>query len=146
MVTPSEQQLFKRITRLTLILGILIGMYLVFLGVMFYDFFIASRSVDDLLPPLSIFLLGSIWVLRWKVQSLRSHFPALRDNSAVPDSWRYFGLLGLLMMGLPVFALIERVMNLPDVVEYIVSIGGLIALCLILGAELYREVRRVAER
>ena len=63
----AEQRLFKRITRWTLLLGILIGIVLVFYGVMEYDFFLAPKGSFHIATPAvdALLVLFSFIPFQW---------------------------------------------------------------------------------
>ncbi len=68
MAAAAGQRFFKHLNRLTFLLGMLVGLWIVALGVAFHDLAptplravkLASPLVDGLLLPLNIFLGGAI--------------------------------------------------------------------------------------
>lgn len=83
-----EHRLFRRITWLTLLLGIMIGIWLTLLGGLWYistgsipnAFYPTSPIIYRLLGPLSSAAFGFVALLLGGVQRLRSQHPAFRSG------------------------------------------------------------------
>jgi hypothetical protein len=114
---PEQPHLLKRIMRLTLLLGILSGMWLVFLGVMLYDFLLRPTGafslvdprVDEVLLPLLFLLQGSIVALRWHIQRLRTQLFAFwhaNEGVRVPQVGHPL-IIGLFTVGMGGWLLIN---------------------------------------
>jgi hypothetical protein len=148
--TAPEQRLISRITRLTLVQDIVIGICLVLLGVLLYDVFIrrgsgfhiATPGVDELLLPLLFILQGVAYTLWWRGQVLRSRLPGFQRNTKRESSNRQRGLLGPFVTGLGCFMFVSIAADLPSSVVYLILIIGSIGgICLMLGFDWYLSQR-----
>ncbi len=146
MAAIAEQRLLNRVMRLTLVLGIVIGICLILFAVLLYDVFIARRSgfhiaaqgVDELLLPLVMILQGIAFILRWRAYILRSHLPGFQRNTKRELSIRQQALTGLFIIGLSCFFLIAIALDLPFSVFPLVLIAGSVGgICLVLGFDRY---------
>ncbi len=152
-MSPQEQRLIKRITRLTLLLGILIGISLVFLAVELYITFLIPRGglllvsprVDELLLPLALISFGVIFVLQWKLQILRGQYFAFQRITDSTFSLQ-LGILGINFIGMGCLFLLIRWGNLPSNVMFpIIGVWFLSFLAVYLYLP-FRGKRREAQR
>ncbi len=142
---------------LTLFLGILIGMLLVVIVIMIYDFGLtpgakvtfhfATPAIDELLIPLSFILMGAILVLRWRVDSLHKRLAGLRsdlESAKIPQfasMWTQASS-GFFMLFLGCFLLIGKLADfLGDVPFFIIPICFFVWLILTCGVDLYLTIR-----
>ncbi len=141
-MSPEELQRFKRITRFTLLLGILIGIFLVLLAVVLYNTFLTPRGgshlvapvVDELLLPLALISSGAIFILQWRLQTLRGQYLAFRHVIDSTFSLQV-GILGINFIGMGCLFLLIRWGNLPsNIVFPIIGVWFLsfLAICLYL--------------
>lgn len=121
----QEQQLIRRITRLTLLKGILIGISLIFLVARLYNTFLiprggfplVSHEVDELLLPLALISFGTIFALQWRLQILCQQHPAFQRNTDGTFSLM-LGILGINFIGMGCLILLIRWGNLPSNVMF----------------------------
>ncbi|GHO65734.1 hypothetical protein KSC_046260 [Ktedonobacter sp. SOSP1-52] len=142
ITTPSEQQLFRRITWLTLLLGIMFGCWLV-LNVEVLcsnQLHLSVSTIIYLLGPLEWIPLGAACILLRRVQKLRRQYPYFQpgrfdflDSVSGPFTSLSFGLL-LIWMGSS--QLIWEWLNLNPDMEFPVLITGVLMCVIGLFAEL----------
>src|ERR1019366_2348480 len=117
---PEELQIIKHITRLTLLLGIMIGITLVFLAMVLYNTFFAPRGGPSLFAPIALELLlplilissGAAFVTQWRLQILRCQSTVFRNNIDTTFSWQ-LGILGISFIGAGCLILLIRRTSLP---------------------------------
>lgn len=121
----EEQRLIKRITRLTLLLGILVGIFLVFLVLVLYNTFLIPRGgphlvapvIDELLLPLALISFGTVFVIQWKLQILRGQYIAFRGNIDNTFSLQ-LGILGINFIGMGCLILLIRWGNVSSTIVF----------------------------
>src|SRR5690348_16143667 len=90
MASAAEQRLFKRLNWLMLLLGILVGIFIVVIGVALHDFDptfrraarLASPMTDERLVPLTWILFGAIVIVEWWRRRLRTQLEAIWHPAA----------------------------------------------------------------
>lgn len=133
--TPSEQQLFRRITWLTLLLGIIFGCWLVLFveDLCSAQLQLSISTMVHLLEPLERISLGAAGILLGRVQKLRRQYPYFQPGRLdLLDIWPWpFTSLsfGLLFIWTGSSLLIWEWFNLnPDMQSPVFLIGGLVCL------------------
>jgi hypothetical protein len=133
-----SQQLIRRMTRLTLLLGIVYGILIAIVGLMVKDVVQGLPFWDDPLlnvepiPLLAFLLVGVAGLLEWRRERLRAQFPVLapprggasasqRASGALIWAMTGFGLAGVDLVGI-IFSLNLSHANWP-------GITGVLLLC-----------------
>ncbi len=152
-MAPPPEPFFRRIVWLTLPLGILIGIWLIVIGVILFDFFtplysfstppfqIVTPTVRELLGPFQSILLGAIIILEWKVMGLHLQRRAFRQGTEKADARAPLLLLaiGLCNLIIGCWSLISQATILPvSAVTDWVLIGGM---CICVGVGLFADLR-----
>lgn len=104
---PAHQYLFKRITRVTLIFGILLGIWVTLSGLGIsiallgwpVPYVLAFSLLPNLFMPLQFFLIGALVLLWAKRRSLLNQLPVLGQSTTD------FELTASLVLGLNAFGL-----------------------------------------
>ncbi len=124
-ISLEEQYLVKRIIKLTLLLGILIGISLIFLAVVLNNTFLIPRGsfhlvtpvVDKLLLPIVLILFGVVFIIQWNLQLLRGRYIAFQRSIDSTFSLQ-LGILGMNFAGLGCLFLLIQWGNLPSKVVF----------------------------
>jgi hypothetical protein len=137
----QEQQLFRRIMWLTLLLGVTIGICVILFGENWYilagyiphAFYPTSPVIYRLLSPLMLASMGFAVIIQGELQQLRKQYPIFRPGrfnlpSIAPSNLSY-GLFFVLIGGFGVLInLLDQDSFLGKLILYLWVVGGLISL------------------
>lgn len=152
MAPGPEQHRFKRMSTLTVLLGILYGIDLALWGWFLNDLvdhhpgtvLKVAPLLWPLLLPLTFIVLGVISILRWKLYQLRHHLPVLRPTKTARSMGTPLLFSGFGMSALGGLAVLVVEVNLSSDVFYPLLIGTLIVIlvAVTLGADWYDGWRK----
>ncbi len=153
---PTQNQLLKRMTRITFVCGMLVGVLLVFMVVSLNTIvvrhtgisFLTFPLVDGFLYPCTLLVGGILLVLKGRLQTLSMQLEAIWQTPipTVLGKTRSFVdpvIWGLFIIGLGSLSLIAEIWDLGlSVVWTLIGIVGLLVLCLAIWYQLRRNNRR----
>lgn len=111
MTSTPEQRLFTRILRLTLLRGMVIGLWGILTGISVYHFPFFFEGPFGSLP---LILFGAMMVLQAETTRLRSQFLARPQGNGDHFSKHLFRLVGSFFIVLGVVLLISKPLNFPN--------------------------------
>ncbi len=111
MEPTPEQKLFARILRLTLLRGVVIGLFVAVIGIWIYHFPSFFEGPFGSIPGL---LAGTSMVLQAEEARLRSQFLALPQGKSDHFSTHFLRLLGSFFIVAGVVLLISKPLHLPN--------------------------------